>query len=43
MKWGDAGTPANSEGNVNDAKLVNGQASSYEKTVNEDGTVTYTF
>lgn len=35
MKWVDDG-----EGN---AKLVEGQAASYEKTENEDGTVTYTF
>ena len=41
MKWGDTGT--NVAGNVNAAELVNGQAESYEKTDNGDGTVTYTF
>ena len=43
MKWADSGNPATDKGNMNYAKLVNGQASSYEKTVNADGTVTYTF
>ena len=43
MKWADGGNPATDKGNMNYAKLVNGQASSYEKTVNADGTVTYTF
>ena len=43
MKWADGGNPATDKGNMNYAKLVNGQASSYEKVVNADGTVTYTF
>lgn len=43
MKWVDGGTPADNKGTVNYAKLVNGQASSYEKIVNNDDTVTYTF
>jgi oligopeptide transport system substrate-binding protein len=43
MKWADGGNPATDKGNMNYAKLVNGQAASYEKTVNADGTVTYTF
>ena len=43
MKWADGGNAANDKGNMNYAKLVNGQAASYEKTVNADGTVTYTF
>lgn len=43
MKWADGGNPATDKGNMNYAKLVNGQISSYDKTVNADGTVTYTF
>ena len=43
MKWADGGNPATDKGDMNYAKLVNGQASSYEKVVNDDGTVTYTF
>lgn len=44
MKWEDSGEEANgSEGTANAAQLTTGQAESYEKTENEDGTVTYTF
>ena len=44
MKWEDSGEAANgSDGTANNGKLVPGQAESYEKTENEDGTVTYTF
>ena len=43
MKWADGGKPATDKGDMNYAQLVNGQAASYEKTVNADGTVTYTF
>lgn len=44
MKWVDAGTAANgTDGTVNNAKIDFGQAESYDKVVNEDGTVTYTF
>ena len=43
MKWADSGRPVNDKGNMNFAELVNGQASSYQKVVNDDGTVTYTF
>lgn len=43
MKWADSGKPVNDKGNMNYAELVNGQASSYQKVVNDDGTVTYTF
>ncbi len=43
MKWADSGNPATDKGNMNYAKLVSGQAASYEKTVNADGTVTYIF
>lgn len=43
MKWADSGKPVNDKGNMNFAELVNGQASSYQKVVNDDGTVTYTF
>ncbi|MEE0132775.1 MAG: peptide ABC transporter substrate-binding protein [Treponema sp.] len=43
MKWADGGNAATDKGDMNYAKLVNGQAASYEKTVNADGTVTYTF
>lgn len=41
MKWADGGT-AVGEG-VNAAQLAPGQAESYEKTVSDDGLVTYTF
>lgn len=41
MKWGDTGSAIG--GTLNSAELVNGQAASYEKTNNSDGTVTYTF
>ncbi len=44
LKWADSGKEANgSEGTVNMAELVPGQAEKWEKTLNEDGTVTYTF
>ena len=43
MKWSDSGNPVNDKGNMNYAELVAGQAESYEKTDNGDGTVTYTF
>ena len=44
VKWGNAGTEANgSEGTINNAEMVPGQAEKWEKTVNADGTVTYTF
>ena len=44
MKWEDSGEAANgSDGTADSGKLVPGQAESYEKTENEDGTVTYTF
>ena len=44
MRWEDSGNEtAGSDGTCNDAKLGYGQAESYDKVVNEDGTVTYTF
>ena len=43
MKWSDSGNPVNEKGNMNYAALAAGQAESYEKTDNGDGTVTYTF
>lgn len=44
MRWADSGKEtAGSNGTCNDAVLVEGQAESYEKTTNEDGTTTYTF
>ena len=43
MKWADSTVPVEGCTGVNLAELVPGQAESYEKTVNEDGTVTYTF
>ena len=43
MKWVDSGNPVNDKGNMNYAALAAGQAESYEKTHNGDGTVTYTF
>lgn len=44
MKWKDSGveTPG-SDGTCTNAELTEGQAESYEKVVNDDGTVTYTF
>ena len=44
MKWEDSGKETNgSDGTANSAALVPGQAESYEKVANDDGTVTYTF
>ena len=44
MKWEDSGEEVNgSDGTADSAKLAPGQAESYEKTENDDGTVTYTF
>ena len=44
MKWEDSGAEVNgSDGTAHSAQLAPGQAESYEKTENEDGTVTYTF
>ena len=44
MRWGDSGVEANgSDGLANKAELVPGQAESYDRTENDDGTVTYTF
>lgn len=44
MRWKDSGTEtAGTDGTCNNAELAPGQAESYEKTPNEDGTVTYTF
>ena len=41
---GASGEAANgSDGTADSGKLVPGQAESYEKTENDDGTVTYTF
>lgn len=42
MKWGDTGNPVEGA-TINYAELVPGQAESYEKVLNEDGTTTYTF
>lgn len=44
MKWKDSEveTPG-SDGTCTNAELTEGQAESYEKVVNDDGTVTYTF
>ena len=43
MKWEDSGEVANgTDGTADSGKLVPGQAESYEKTENDDGTVTYT-
>ncbi|NLW66002.1 MAG: peptide ABC transporter substrate-binding protein [Clostridiales bacterium] len=41
LKWEDNGVEINDK--VNGAKIVPGQAESWEKVENEDGTVTYTF
>ena len=44
MRYADSGVEADgSDGTANKAELVPGQAESYEKVTNEDGTVTYTF
>lgn len=44
MKWEDSGSEANgSDGTATLASITYGQAESYEKVVNADGTVTYTF
>lgn len=43
MKWADSGEAVEGVTNATQAKLVEGQAKSYEKTDNGDGTVTYTF
>ena len=44
MKWQDSGEEADgSDGTVDNAELTYGQAESYDKVENEDGTVTYTF
>ena len=44
MKWQDTGEEADgSDGTVDNAELTYGQAESYDKVKNEDGTVTYTF
>ena len=42
MKWGDSGKGVDGA-TVNYAELVKGQAADYNKVVNEDGTVTWTF
>ncbi len=44
MKWKDSGVEtAGSDGTSNNAELTYGQAESYDKVDNGDGTVTYTF
>lgn len=44
MRWEDSGSETNgSNGTCNNAQLGYGQAESYDKVVNDDGTVTYTF
>ncbi|WP_418471638.1 peptide ABC transporter substrate-binding protein, partial [Eubacterium sp.] len=44
MKWESTGEEvAGSDGTCEGAKVVPGQAESYDKTTNDDGTVTYTF
>ena len=44
MRWKDSGTETpGTNGTCTNAELAPGQAESYEKTANEDGTVTYTF
>jgi len=43
MKWVDSGERVEGVSNNNLAKLAPGQAESYEKATNADGTVTYTF
>ena len=42
-RWADSGELVDGVQDCNLAELVPGQAESYEKVVNEDGTVTYTF
>ena len=44
MRWVDSGVEtAGSDGTCTNAELSYGQAESYDKVTNEDGTVTYTF
>lgn len=44
MKWEDTGSEVEgTDGTANSAQITYGQAESYEKVANEDGTVTYTF
>ncbi len=44
MRWVDSGVEtAGSDGTCTNAQLSYGQAESYDKVTNEDGTVTYTF
>lgn len=44
MRWEDSGSETKgSNGTCNNAQLGYGQAESYDKVVNDDGTVTYTF
>ena len=44
MKWESTGEEVEgSDGTCDSAKLTYGQAESYDKTANDDGTVTYTF
>lgn len=44
MKWEDSGNEANgADGTVTLARITEGQAESFDKAVNADGTVTYTF
>ena len=42
-RWADSGEVVDGVQDCNLAELVPGQAESYEKVVNDDGTVTYTF
>ena len=43
MKWSDSGEAVEGAQGANLAELVPGQAETYDKVVNDDGTVTYTF
>lgn len=43
MKWKDSGKNVEGVTDCDLAELTNGQAESYEKVTNDDGTVTYTF
>ncbi len=43
MKWVDSGVMYDEDGGMSKAELALGQAESYEKVLNDDGTVTYTF
>ncbi len=43
FRWADSGELVDGVQDCNLAELVPGQAESYEKVVNDDGTVTYTF